>query len=66
MFAMTFIQKQSLWLSTVGLSINMSRVGMDWSTLLPQTVITCLIPVIFYFIFQRYIVKGLSAGAVKL
>ncbi len=66
MFAMTFIQKQEFWLSTVGLSINMSRVGMNWSTLLPQTVITCLIPIVFYFVFQRYIVKGLSAGAVKL
>ena len=65
MFAMTFIQKQEMWLSTVGLSITMTRVGLDWSTLLPQAVLTCIIPITFYFIFQRHIVSGLSSGAVK-
>lgn len=65
MFAMTFIQKQEMWVSTVGLSTNMTRVGLNWATLLPQAVLTCIFPIVFYFVFQRHIVSGLSAGAVK-
>lgn len=65
MFAMTFITSESKFLSPVGLSTNSSRVGLDWAHLLPQAVITCIIPITFYFIFQRYVVKGISAGALK-
>jgi len=65
MFAMTLITSQDKWLGTVGLTANTTRVGTNWNVMLAQTVLFCIVPLLFYFIFQRYIVKGLTAGALK-
>jgi ABC-type glycerol-3-phosphate transport system permease component len=65
MFAMTLITNQDKWLGTVGLTANTTRVGTNWNVMLAQTVLFCIVPLLFYFIFQRHIVKGLTAGALK-
>lgn len=65
MFASTLISNANLWLGTSGIASNTSRVGNDWSVTFSQTALFCVIPILFYFIFQRYIVKGLTSGAVK-
>ncbi len=65
MFASTLISNANLWLGTSGIASNTSRVGSDWSVTFSQTALFCVIPILFYFIFQRYIVKGLTSGAVK-
>lgn len=65
MFAMTLITSQNKWLGTVGLAANITRIGVSWNVMLAQTALFCIVPILFYFIFQRYIVKGLTAGALK-
>lgn len=65
MFASTLISDPKLWLGTSGIASNTTRVGNDWSVTFSQTALFCVIPTVFYFVFQRYIVKGLTFGAVK-
>lgn len=65
MFASTLITDSNLWLGTSGIASNTSRVGNDWSVTFSQTALFCIIPIVFYFVFQRYIVKGMTSGAVK-
>lgn len=65
MFASTLISDAGKWLGTSGIASNTQRVGNDWSVTFSQTALFCVIPILFYFVFQRYIVKGLTSGAVK-
>jgi ABC-type sugar transport system, permease component len=65
MFATTLITSKNLWLGTSGIAANTTRIGTNWSITLSQTSLFCIPPIIFYFVFQRYIVKGMTAGAVK-
>ena len=65
MFALTLVTSQNKWLGTVGLAANTTRMGTSWNVMLTQTALFCIPPILFYFIFQRYIVKGLSEGALK-
>jgi len=65
MFALTLVTSQNKWLGTVGLAANTTRMGTSWNVMLAQTALFCIAPILFYFIFQRYIVKGLTAGALK-
>ena len=65
MFALTLITSENKWLGTVGIAANTTRMGTSWNTMLAQTTLFCIVPLLFYFIFQRYIVKGLTAGALK-
>jgi len=37
----------------------------DWGPMLATMVVAILPPVIFYFIFHRNIIKGMTAGAIK-
>jgi len=65
MFALTLITSENKWLGTVGIAANTTRMGTSWNIMLAQTTLFCIVPLLFYFIFQRYIVKGLTAGALK-
>jgi len=65
MFALTLVTSQNKWLGTVGLAANTTRMGTSWDVMLAQTALFCIVPILFYFIFQRYIVKGLTAGSLK-
>lgn len=65
MFALTLVTSQNKWLGTVGLAANTTRMGTNWNVMLAQTAIFCIAPILFYFIFQKYIVKGLTAGSLK-
>jgi len=65
MFALTLVTSQNKWFGTVGLASNKTRMGVSWNVMLAQTALFCIPPILFYFIFQRYIVKGLTAGALK-
>jgi raffinose/stachyose/melibiose transport system permease protein len=42
-----------------------STYRVDWAYILPILTLTSLPMIVFYLIFQRYIVKGISEGAVK-
>ena len=64
-YGMTFLQDQAMRPITAGIFNFMGQYGTKWSYLTAFAVVT-IIPVIVIFIFmQRYIISGLTSGAVK-
>ncbi len=64
-YGMTFIQDQQLRPITAGIFNFMGQYGTKWSYLTAFAVVT-IIPVTLIFIFmQKFIISGLTSGAVK-
>lgn len=64
-FGMTFIQEQTMRPITAGIFNFIGQYGTSWSNLTAFATVT-IIPVLLIFIFmQKYIVAGLTDGAVK-
>ncbi len=64
-YGMTFILDQTLRPITAGMFNFLGQYGTKWSYLNAFAVVT-IIPVVLVFIFmQKYIISGLTAGAVK-
>jgi multiple sugar transport system permease protein len=64
-YGMTFISDQKLRPITAGIFNFMGQYGIAWNYLMAFGVVTIL-PVLLIFIFlQKYIVSGLTSGAVK-
>ena len=64
-YGMTFIQDQTMRPITAGIFNFMGQYGTKWSYLTAFAVVTIL-PVAVIFIFmQKYIISGLTSGAVK-
>lgn len=64
-YGLTFIRDQSLRPITAGIFNFLGQYGTRWSYLCAFGVVT-IIPVVLIFIFmQKYIISGLTAGAVK-
>jgi multiple sugar transport system permease protein len=65
-FMMAVILTQPLSMTApVGVYSFMGREMIAWGPLAAYSVVVTVIPIIFAFIAQRYIVKGLTFGAVK-
>jgi multiple sugar transport system permease protein len=65
LFATTFISSPQLRTLPIGLQAFIGQYQTDWNLLMAGAVVTTL-PVVALFIFlQRYLVAGLTAGAVK-
>jgi len=65
LFASTMITHDKLWPTTVGLSSLPSMVDTPIDRMLAGGLVFSVLPVIFYMIVQRYVVAGLTAGAIK-
>ncbi len=65
LFASAFITNDKLWPTTVGLSSLPSMVDTPIDRILAGGLVFSILPVIFYMIVQRYVVAGLTAGAIK-
>lgn len=64
-YGMTFIQNQKMRPITAGIFNFMGQYGTKWSYLTAFAVVT-IIPVALIFIFmQKYIIAGMTSGAVK-
>ena len=64
-YGMTFLLDQTLRPITAGIFNFLGQYGTKWSYLTAFAVVT-IVPVVLIFIFmQRYIISGLTAGAVK-
>jgi alpha-1,4-digalacturonate transport system permease protein len=59
------ISKQNKYTLQLALSNFVGQYDIHWASLLSMTVIA-IIPMVFVFLlFQRYFIKGLTAGGVK-
>lgn len=64
--AATLIQTDSLRTLSVGISLRyLGELSYDWSLINSISVVGTLPMVLVFFFFQKYMVKGLVAGAVK-
>lgn len=64
--AATLIQKDSLRTLSVGISLRyLGELSYDWSLINAISVIGTLPMVLVFFFFQKYMISGLVAGAVK-
>ena len=65
LFAQTMITKNNLKPASAGLASMITMLDTPIERLLAAGLIFAIPPVIFYIFMQRYIVAGISAGAVK-
>lgn len=64
-YGMTFIGKQEMRPITAGIFNFMGQYGIAWNYLMAFGVVT-IVPVVLIFVFmQRYIISGLTNGAIK-
>ena len=64
-YGMTFLQDQAMRPITAGIFNFMGQYGTKWSYLTAFAVVT-IVPVVAIFVFmQKYIISGLTSGAVK-
>lgn len=64
-YGMTFLQDQKMRPITAGIFNFMGQYGTKWSYLTAFAVVT-IVPVVLIFVFmQKYIISGLTSGAVK-
>jgi len=64
-FAMIFMGDQKQWTMPVGLAALTSQYALDWGLLTAGGIISLIPATIIMFFFQKYLVAGLMAGAVK-
>jgi multiple sugar transport system permease protein len=64
-FSLTFIRNQDLWPVTAAIYNAIGQYGTQWNLLMAFATIV-VVPIILIFVFlQRYLVAGLTSGAVK-
>lgn len=65
LFASNLIQTTSLWPAAVGMASLRSQLNVPIDLIMATALFFSIFPVIFYSLVQRFVVAGLSAGAVK-
>jgi multiple sugar transport system permease protein len=65
LYAYVFTSTNSARTITTGLVNFMSADVFFWGPLMASTIISALPPVVMFLVFQRWVVKGLTLGAVK-
>ncbi len=65
LFGLIFISDQGKWVGSVGLASFIGSYIVSQDQILAGATIFCLTPVLFFMIFQRFIVVGLTSGALK-
>lgn len=65
LFAVTFTSREELRTLTVGIAAMRGKDVIDWGLLNAGVVITTIPLAIMFVLVQRYLVQGLTAGAIK-
>jgi multiple sugar transport system permease protein len=65
MGAMAIINVQRVQTLPLALAQFFSKYSIEYGKITASAILAIIFPVIFVLIFQRYIIKGLTAGAVK-
>ncbi|WHX50444.1 carbohydrate ABC transporter permease [Paenibacillus woosongensis] len=64
-YSMTFISNSDMWPLTAGVYNSIGKYGIQWNNLLSFATITILPVLAMFILLQRYIISGLTSGAVK-
>lgn len=65
LFASIFVQQYSKWTLTVGISTSIGQYSTDWSSVMAGSVIITIPIVILFLFLQKFLISGMTAGAVK-
>jgi len=65
LFAMTVIDSYEKFTLPIALRTMVIGDFVNWGNLMAGVVISMLPPMIFYLVLQRYVISGLTAGAIK-
>ena len=65
LFASVFLTKYDKWVLSVGLTSFRGQYLIYWNELMASSVLVSLPVLIIYIVLQKYLVSGMSAGAVK-
>ncbi|MGE5573638.1 MAG: carbohydrate ABC transporter permease [Bacteroidota bacterium] len=65
MFANTFISDPAKWVGTMGLAAFKGEMYTPWDRVMAAAFIFTVPAILFFVVLQRYIVSGLTVGAVK-
>jgi ABC-type glycerol-3-phosphate transport system permease component len=63
--ALTMIQKEAIRTVTIGVMLMANTYQLDFSLLTAGIVIAVVPPILVFIFFQRYLIRGLTAGAIK-
>jgi len=63
--ALTFIQKEAMRTVMLGVMVMANTFQLDFSKLTAGIVVSVLPPILVYIFFQKYLIRGLTAGALK-
>jgi multiple sugar transport system permease protein len=65
LYALVFVQSDTLWTVQIGLRSFQLADTMLWGLTMAGAVVTTIPPVLVYMLLQRFVVGGLTMGAVK-
>lgn len=65
LFAVVLMSTPGMYLVTVGIASNIGQFRIQWNDLMAASVLATLPTIILYAFLERYLVQGLTAGAVK-
>jgi len=63
--ALTFIQKEAMRTVMLGVMVMANTFQLDFSKLTAGIVVSVFPPILVYIFFQKYLIRGLTAGALK-
>jgi len=65
LFAVALTSKPDMYLVTVGIASNIGQFRVQWNDLMASAVLASIPTIVLYVFLERYLVQGLTAGAVK-
>lgn len=65
LFALTFIQKEAIRTVTLGVMVMAGTFQFNFDQLTAGTLIAVVPTILIYVFFQKYLIRGLTAGAIK-
>lgn len=65
LFALALTSSQSMYVVTVGIASNIGQFRIQWNDLMAGAIVATLPTILLYSFLQRYLVEGLTSGAVK-
>lgn len=65
LYALVFVQSDTLWTVQIGLRSFQLADTMLWGLTMAAAIVTTIPPVLVYMLLQRFVVGGLTMGAVK-
>jgi len=65
LFARTLVMSESNWLISIGISNFIEQHQTLWEQMMTAGIIASIPPVVAFICLQRYVIQGLTAGAIK-